>query len=417
MQTAISRIFWACRDDCAKSLPPEKEGTPCRHAADSCELARSPACQWWFVGAGTAAAEKRISQINQHFNEPDKSIAPWSFVAGREHQRVSTAEHPGLATIYEAGRGQDVKGLLERPIALGDSRLPWEFQTSLVQSFNATAGVGAKTQINYAIGLNVVVTFSDPATWPADRGKRPADDPRVSTAGGTPGLHRRGGRRTAAILDRAASGKLSRLGTRRPGRDRDGGLARFPTSGLATAPNTPARPALNSSFVAWLPAPRSCRSASSSTPRTAGTCARSTAPVRQDHRHLGDRPDHLRPTAGFPTCSAATCRRSKARTRCCSGTATPSTMKSKMAPVVAPKPEPPNPAYEYYVDYCVFFGSEPAAVRGVLRRLRHRRLPGPLAGAGAMHAHGHALAPGPPDAQATRARAWGPGLARPAAPA
>ena len=30
-----------------------------------------------------------------------------------------------------------------------------------------------------------------------------------------------------------------------------------------------------------------------------------------------------------------------------------------MTPVIAPKPEPPNPGYEYYVDYCVFFGLEP----------------------------------------------------------
>jgi len=30
-----------------------------------------------------------------------------------------------------------------------------------------------------------------------------------------------------------------------------------------------------------------------------------------------------------------------------------------LTPVVAPKPEPPNPKYEYYVDYCVFFGSSP----------------------------------------------------------
>ena len=32
---------------------------------------------------------------------------------------------------------------------------------------------------------------------------------------------------------------------------------------------------------------------------------------------------------------------------------------SQMTTVHAPKPEPPNPAYEYYVDYCVFFGSSP----------------------------------------------------------
>ena len=30
-----------------------------------------------------------------------------------------------------------------------------------------------------------------------------------------------------------------------------------------------------------------------------------------------------------------------------------------MTPVVAPKPLPPDPRYEYYVDYCVFFGAEP----------------------------------------------------------
>ena len=30
-----------------------------------------------------------------------------------------------------------------------------------------------------------------------------------------------------------------------------------------------------------------------------------------------------------------------------------------MTTVHAPKPEPPNPDYEYYVDYCVFFGSNP----------------------------------------------------------
>src|SRR5262245_55474277 len=31
----------------------------------------------------------------------------------------------------------------------------------------------------------------------------------------------------------------------------------------------------------------------------------------------------------------------------------------KMTAVRAPRPEPPNPNYEYYVDYCVFFGSSP----------------------------------------------------------
>ena len=94
-------------------------------------------------------AETRISQLNQHFNEPGKDIAPWMFVPESNIKELSTEEHPGLATIYEAGKGQDIKGLLKDPIRIGDYRLPWEFQTSLVQSFNCTAGVGAKTQVNY----------------------------------------------------------------------------------------------------------------------------------------------------------------------------------------------------------------------------------------------------------------------------
>ena len=120
-----------------------------------------------------AAQGADISELNQHFNDPGKSIAPWRFVPKSNIKEFSTEEHPGLATIYEAGRGQDVKGILEQPIKIGDYRLPWEFQTSLVQSFNLTAGVGVKTQVNAATGLNVVVTFSDPSTWPRDRTKRP----------------------------------------------------------------------------------------------------------------------------------------------------------------------------------------------------------------------------------------------------
>ena len=66
-----------------------------------------------------------------------------------------------------------MQGLLPEPIGIDDFRLPWEFQTSLVQSFNATAGVGVKTQVNTAIGMNLAVTFADPDTWPADRHQRP----------------------------------------------------------------------------------------------------------------------------------------------------------------------------------------------------------------------------------------------------
>ena len=57
-----------------------------------------------------------------------------------------------------------MQGLLPEPIGIADFRLPWEFQTSLVQSFNATAGVGVKTQVNTAIGMDLPVTFADPDT-------------------------------------------------------------------------------------------------------------------------------------------------------------------------------------------------------------------------------------------------------------
>jgi hypothetical protein len=122
--------------------------------------------------AGKVAA-KGVQRLSQHFNDPGGDIAPWLFVPRENIKEFSTARHPGLATIYEAGAGQDIKGILKDPIRIDDYRLPWEFQTALVQSFNAQAGVGAKTQVNYAVGLNVAVTFSDPATWPSDRLRRP----------------------------------------------------------------------------------------------------------------------------------------------------------------------------------------------------------------------------------------------------
>ena len=127
-------------------------------------------------------------------------------------KEFSTEEHPGLATIYEAGKGVDIKGILKQPIKIGDYRLPWEFQTSLVQSFNLLAGVGAKTQINAAIGLNVAVTFSDPSTWPLDRDEAASANARVSAPGRPSWLHRGSRRGLTPIFHRAASGNVSRVG-------------------------------------------------------------------------------------------------------------------------------------------------------------------------------------------------------------
>src|SRR5262245_19591023 len=54
-----------------------------------------------------------IRNLSQHFNEPDGDIAPWMFVPKNNIKVLSTSRHPGLATIYEAGAGKDIKGLLK----------------------------------------------------------------------------------------------------------------------------------------------------------------------------------------------------------------------------------------------------------------------------------------------------------------
>src|SRR6516165_10094422 len=74
-----------------------------------------------------------ISALDQHFNKPGNDISPWVFVPSENIKEFSTEEHPGLATIYEAGHGRDIKGLLHDPIPIGKYPLPWEFQTALVQ--------------------------------------------------------------------------------------------------------------------------------------------------------------------------------------------------------------------------------------------------------------------------------------------
>ena len=165
-----------------------------------------------------------ITSLNQHFNRPGADISPWMFVPQANIKDFSTTEHPGLATIYEAGHGQDVKGILKQPIRIGDYRLPWEFQTSLVQSFNLMAGVGVKTQVNAAIGLNIAVTFSDPSTWPRDRTKRPPQTHEFQLFVVHLGSTGEAGIGLPQFSTRAAPGDLSGLGTGRPGTHRDGGL-------------------------------------------------------------------------------------------------------------------------------------------------------------------------------------------------
>lgn len=129
---------------------------------------------WALPAAGEDAVPTGdIRKLSQHFIDPSGNTSPWMFTPKGNIKSLSTSEHPGMVTIWEAGKGKDVKGILQQPIAIGDYPLPWEFHLGLVQNSLATKGLSEK-QINYAIGLNLALTFSDPATWPKDRSKRPA---------------------------------------------------------------------------------------------------------------------------------------------------------------------------------------------------------------------------------------------------
>jgi hypothetical protein len=303
-------------------------------------------------------AERKISQLNQHFNEPDKDIAPWAFVPAANIKSFSTAEHPGLATIYEAGKGQDIKGVLKAPIKIGDYRLPWEFQTSLVQSFNATAGVGAKTQVNYAIGLNVAVTFSDPSTWPAERSKRPPDTREfqllvvhlgcTGEAGvGLPQFSNEPHPETYLVWGRGDLGQTVMGDWRIPyvwiG---DGAKYAGPAS-----PQLFFRCVLLSSTELQVGIKFDASHGWNMRTINCGEIGKITGIWEIGPIISGDQwiPDVL--CRNLP--------QTKGPHPLFLGGGDPDHYELKMTPVVAPKPEPPNPLYEYYVDYCVFFGATP----------------------------------------------------------
>jgi hypothetical protein len=124
----------------------------------------------------TESQPEDIRKLSQHFTSANGDILPWMFIPADNIKEISTTEHPGLVTVRQAGRGKDVRGILENPIAIDDYDLPWEFQMSLVQNYMAALlGTGDSNQDNCAIGFNVALTFSDPALWPKDRTQRPPD--------------------------------------------------------------------------------------------------------------------------------------------------------------------------------------------------------------------------------------------------
>jgi hypothetical protein len=307
-----------------------------------------------------AARAADISALDQHFNEPGKGLGPWAFVPEDNIREFSTAEHPGLATIYEAGRGRDIKGVLKQPIRIGDYRLPWEFQTSLVQSFNLTAGVGAKTQVNAAIGLNLVVTFADPSTWPADRAKRPAQSRELQLlvvhlgctgeAGvGLPQYSTEPHPETYLVWGRGDLGHTAMGDWKIPyvwiG---DGAKYAGPASPqlfFRCVLLSPTELAVGIKFDAshgWNMRRIDC----SEYGKITGVWE--IGPVISADRWI---PDVL--------CRSLPQVKGPHPLMLGGGDPAKLTQSQRWTPVAAPRPEPPNPNYEYYVDYCVFFGSEP----------------------------------------------------------
>ena len=130
---------------------------------------------WWIILFLVSASSsqpyaashhtKDIRKLSQHFTDP-KGLTPWIFVPQDNIKSVSATEHPGFVTIWEAGKGKDIKGILKDPIHIDAFPLPWEFHLGLAR---------LQAESNYAIGLNLVLTFSDPSTWPKDRTELPPD--------------------------------------------------------------------------------------------------------------------------------------------------------------------------------------------------------------------------------------------------
>ena len=118
----------------------------------------------------TNSETRDIRELSQHFTDPEDH-SPWIFLPQDNIESLSTAERPGYATIWESGKGKDIKGILKDPIKIDDYPLPWEFHLGFVQ----LKGSEMPMQFNYAIGFNIALTFSDPSTWPKDRSEQPPD--------------------------------------------------------------------------------------------------------------------------------------------------------------------------------------------------------------------------------------------------
>src|SRR5262245_11187918 len=78
------------------------------------------------TAAEVGKSKRDIRALSQHFLDPRGKTSPWMFVPEENIASRSLEEHAGVLTIWEAGRGKDVKGILEDPIRIDDYPLPWE---------------------------------------------------------------------------------------------------------------------------------------------------------------------------------------------------------------------------------------------------------------------------------------------------
>jgi len=117
------------------------------------------------------AEDKDIRKLTQHFIEPGDDVSPWMFYPEDNISTLSTTENRGILRVQGNGKQEDVKGSPMEPIRIDDYPLPWEFHMGLWQP----EAKGGANQTNYAVGLNLAVTFSDPSTWPEDRTQMPPD--------------------------------------------------------------------------------------------------------------------------------------------------------------------------------------------------------------------------------------------------
>src|SRR4030095_15306672 len=102
--------------------------------------------------------QKNIRAVSQHFTD-SKDITPWTFAPQDNIKTMDTSERPGLLTVWEAGHGKDIQGVLKDHTKIDEYPMPWEFQLQYAQNqmvFKA-ATTDKNRQLNYAIGVNLAV--------------------------------------------------------------------------------------------------------------------------------------------------------------------------------------------------------------------------------------------------------------------